>query len=256
MAILKRLPPPSTTAVAPNQHAAVAADQARINAALAQPGATGMKGFLIWVKAAWPAPIADKIIAAAGAELKKSAAVFAASPMGTANARMKAGIGFAPRIGAMSGMGRYNRAGRVRGIGTAPGMGGFGQSTSLVPSSDIFAPINIASGSGSSSSTIAATPSSSAPSSWLSSIGSIISGVTQGYLGLQQSKDAQTLFNTNLQRAQQGLSPLNANPSAYGIIAPGINVGLSSSTESLVMYAAIGAGVLGVGYLILKASKK
>lgn len=219
-------PLPSATAVAPAHKAAVAAAQQRINAALNAPGARGMKGFLIWVKAAWPAPIANKILAAAKAHLEKSAHLASVSPIGAANRAMRRGVG------------------------------GLGQS--LVSTSEVMQPITFTAGSSDSSgsSTIAATPSSSAGSSWLSDIGTAISGAVQGYLGLQQSKDAQTLFDTNLQRAQQGLAPLNANPSAYGIVSPSVNVGLSPQVQTMLIYGGVGLGAIALIYIAMRAVKK
>ncbi len=235
--LTSHLPAPSPTAVAPNKAALVAADQKRIDAALAAPDATGMKGFLIWVEAAWPKPIADKILAAAKAHLEKSAARAAHSPISVAGNAAKAGT-----------MGRLHAARRL---------GRFGQTSSLVSTSAVMQPINFTvGGSSSGSSTIAATPSSSAQGSWLSDIGTAITGAVQGYLGYQQSKDAQTLFNLNLQRAQQGLSPLNANPSAYGIVNPGINVGLSSSLQSMLLYGGIGLGAILLIFAGIHATKK
>jgi hypothetical protein len=110
-------------------------------------------------------------------------------------------------------------------------------------------------GQTSTTATVAATPAASATPSWMSDITSAISAVGQAYLTKTQVSDAQTLFNTNLQRAQMGLSPLPTNPADYGLPSPTLNFGLASGTTSLVMWGAIGLGVLGIGYLAIKATK-
>jgi len=74
---------------------------------------------------------------------------------------------------------------------------------------------------------------------WLSSL---IGGLTQGALAVNQVKTAQQVTQLQLQRAQMGLPPLNIDMSSLGV--PTVGVGLSASTQSLVMWIAIGGGAL------------
>jgi hypothetical protein len=85
------------------------------------------------------------------------------------------------------------------------------------------------------SGTTAATSSQPASNSWLADIGSAMQAATQAALAVTQVKDAQSIFNINLQRAQQGLSPIATNPSVYGLPAPTANIGLTSGTQNMVM---------------------
>lgn len=190
--------------------------KARIASALTRTDATGMKGFLLWVEAAWPKEISGPIIKAAQKALNK--------------ANVAAGVGVAQPLGL------YSRPVPIvwGGPNTFGRLGALGQTGA---------------------STTAATPSTSATPSWMSEITSAISAVGQAYLTKQQVSDAQTIFNTNLQRAQMGLSPLPTNPANYGLPVPGVSVGLSYQTQNLLMWGAIGAGVLGVAYLAIKATK-
>lgn len=259
---------PVKPAASPAAAAAVSAAQKRIDTALASKP-TGPKGFLIWVKAAFPGPIADKILAAAKAHQAATAKAAASGPIASMSNAAKTGVGGFARLGRYEGRTTY---GNIRAIGPFPtrgsraltftgrqrrmGMGALGDATTDALGSDALSSFTVDTSSPASDPTIANASTSSASPSWLSSIGTAVSAATQAYLGIQQSKDAQTLFNTNLQRAQQGLQPLNANPSAYGITAPQVNVGLSSSTTTLLMYGGIGLGVILLLNVGLKASKK
>ena len=238
-----------TAATSAAHAAAIAAAQARIDKALQTPGATGPRGFLIWVKAAWPAAIADKILAAAAAHQAKSAAAAAAGPLGNLG-RYAGPTTFGNASGKIVSIRAANLARRRR--MQVAGFGALGQSSGI-GSSSLDIPITIG-GSSSTDTTgaISTASTSSASPSWLSSIGSVITAATQGYLGIQQTQDAQTLFNTNLQRAQQGLAPLNANPSAYGIISPSVNVGLSPGVQTMLIYGGLGLGAILILSTVLK----
>jgi len=74
---------------------------------------------------------------------------------------------------------------------------------------------------------------------WLSSL---IGGLTQGALAVNQVKTAQQVTQLQLQRAQAGLPPLNIDMSSLGV--PTVGVGLSASTQQLVEWVAIGGGLL------------
>lgn len=245
---------------------AIAARQAAIDVAL-RSKPTGPKGFLIWVRAAWPKPIADKIIAAAAKHQAASHAAATKGALATASNIAKVGMGRAPGMGRYSGpttfgsvshrLPVWNATQARRGMGAAPPksfvLGRLGDATTDALGSDALSAFTVMPDT---SSTVDNASTSSASPSWLSSIGTAVSAAVQGYLGVQQANDAQTLFNTNLQRAQQGLSPLNANPSAYGITSPQVNVGLSSSVQTMLIYGGLGLGAILVLNSVLKHTKK
>lgn len=220
-----------TTPVTPAHPHANAVLDAHIKAAVSRPDAKGMKGFLLWVQAAWPKKIADPIIKAAHAALVQDAAASAAGPVS---------------IGSYMGPSTFGRLGRMppalparlHSLRAVHGLGALG-----------------ATGTASSTSVVAATPSTAATPSWMSSITSAISALGQAYLTKTQISDAQTIFDTNLQRAQAGLAPLPTNPANYGLPSPQLNVGLASGTQNLLLYGGIAAGVIAIGYIVMRASK-
>lgn len=71
----------------------------------------------------------------------------------------------------------------------------------------------------------------------------LITGFTQYKLGQQQLSTADQVTQMQLARAKAGLPPLNIDTSTLGV--PSVSVGLSSGTQSLLMY-----GLLGIGALI------
>lgn len=251
--------PVSTTVAKSPQHAqAIAAQQKKIDAAL-QSGATGPKGFLIWVRAAWPKPIADKIIAAAAKHQAKSKTAALQGPLGRFSSLAKVGLGYSAPNGSFMSLSQAARARRF-GMGAYSarsrnvGMGSLGDVTDT---SGILADVPaITIAPDTTDPTVANSSTSAASPSWLSSMSTAVTSAVQGYLGIQQAKDAQTLFNTNLARAQAGLAPLNANPSAYGITQPTVNVGLSPGVQSMLLYGGIGVGLLFLLNIGMKAAKK
>lgn len=72
-----------------------------------------------------------------------------------------------------------------------------------------------------------------------SSISSFFSMLQQSIPAIMQASAQKQLMDVNLQRAQKGLPPLNA--ASY---TPGVNVGLTSDTQKMVMY--LGGAALGV----------
>lgn len=83
----------------------------------------------------------------------------------------------------------------------------------------------------------------SASSTWADSISKLISAYGQYKLTDQQLDVVKQITQANLQRAQQGLSPLPYDASQLGL-APTVNFGLSGGTSQLVMYSAIGLGAI------------
>jgi hypothetical protein len=235
----------------------------RIKRALAKPGATGKKGFLLWVEAGFPKAMANKILQAASKHVSPQALAAAAHAGGTPPANPGTRVwtagqaapampaqgslpapalqGYAPRVGNASWtLGRYGPA--RPGYGLPHGVNGLGflgdDSSSLDyvtlttdTTPQALPPV---------SATTAATPSTPADSSWTSDISSAISAIGQLYLTKTQVNASQQIFNTNLQRAQQGLPPIPTNPTAYGLPAPTVNVGISSTTLKPLLWLAGG----------------
>lgn len=184
----------------------------RIQRALAKPGAIGMKGFLLWTEAAWPPAISRKILQAAAKYTP------GAGPSGTVATLASP---------AAQGFGLFGDTGYQ--YGSLPA-----DDASTDPTSPPVSP------------TTAATPAQPASTSWIADIGNAVQAATTAALGFVQVNDAQKIFNTNLQRAQQGLPPIATNPMQYGLPAPTANIGLASSTQNtlLIVAAILGGGLL------------
>jgi hypothetical protein len=86
-------------------------------------------------------------------------------------------------------------------------------------------------------------PPAPASSSWADATKNILLSASQVYLAKTQIDNQSKLLDTQLARARAGLPPLNIDPASYGL-QPTIGVGLSSSTQKLVMYGLIGIGAL------------
>lgn len=78
----------------------------------------------------------------------------------------------------------------------------------------------------------------------------LISALTQAGQAVLTGVNQQTIFNTQMSRAQQGLPPLNT--SAYGLSSGGMTTALSDPTTLLM----IGGGVLALVLVMGKGSKK
>ncbi len=200
----------------------------RINRALTQPGAKGKKGFLLWVAAGFPKQIADTIMQAAARQIDP-AMLQAARSAGSASSPSTAG----PTV---TTMGRF---------------GGFGDDAALVTLG-----VDPTAVSDSTTAAINATDSSAASPSWIDSISTAIQAAGTAYLTKTQIDAQQQIFNTNLQRAQQGLPPIPTNPTAYGLPAPTVNFGLATGTQSTLLWVAGGLGVLILIASLAKSSRK
>lgn len=187
----------------------------RINRAVSQPGAKGKKGFLLWTAAAFPKPVVDRVMAAA---------LQHANPMMVKSSLNQKAVQAAVAGPTITKMGRF---------------GGFGDDANLVTVGVDVPPV-----SDSVTAAVNSTDSSAADPSWLASIGKAITTAGQAYLTVQQNRDQQAIFQTNLTRAQQGLPPIPTNPTAYGLPAPTLNFGLASGTQSVILWVAGGLGLL------------
>jgi len=201
----------------------------RINRAVAQPGAKGKKGFLLWVAAAFPKAVSDKVMKAALKHVDPgmlSASAGASTPVA------------GPRSAGptVTKMGRF---------------GGFGDSSGLMTIG-----VDVPGLSDSTQTAINATDSAAASPSWLDSISSAIQAAGTAYLTKTQIDAQQQIFNTNLARAQQGLPPIPTNPTAYGLPAPTLNVGLASGTQSMLLWVVGGFGAIALISALTKSGHK
>lgn len=90
-----------------------------------------------------------------------------------------------------------------------------------------------------------------ASSTWSDAVTKLISAWGQYKLTDSQLDIAKQIAQTNLQRAQQGLSPLPYDAGQLGL-APTVQVGLSGDTGKLVMYGGIGL----LAFLVLNSVMK
>lgn len=126
---------------------------------------------------------------------------------------------------------------------SAPGMGAFGDAgdsfqTFQLDTSLVTQP-TVPAGTG------------DASSSWTDTVSKLISAWGQYKLTDQQLDTAKQITNINLQRAQQGLSPLPYDASQLGL-SPTVKVGLTGDTGKLLMYG----GFAFVGFLVLNSIMK
>jgi len=166
---------------------------------------TGEQGFLKWVEAVFPASVAVRAL--------ETSAALKANP----------------------GLSGYM-------------LSGLGDDTSLTSASD--SDIAAAEAYANASTPNASTAGANAPasSSWLSNIGSVLSNAVsaagQAYLTVNQVQGANQILQTNLQRAQQGLPPLPYTAAQMGLTGPTVNLGLSSTTLTPLLW--LGGGLLAV----------
>lgn len=202
----------------PTQKAA----QIRIQRALSVPGATGPKGFLLWAEAAWPAAISQRILKAAQKYTPGASTYPVAAP--TLASAYQGGFGFLGDDSTIA----VDYTAIPDSVSAAIAQGG---------ATDAPAP----------SAVTWASSSQPASNAWVGDIANAVGAATTAYLGVQQVKDAQTIFQTNLSRAQQGLPMIPTNPTTYGLPAPTANIGLAPGTQNVLL---IGVGVLAVGLIL------
>lgn len=101
---------------------------------------------------------------------------------------------------------------------------------------------------------VAATTAAPATSNWVDSIKSAFTGVAQIVLGGVQLNNQKKILDMQLQRAQQGLPPLNIDPATYGL-QPTVGVGLSPQTKTFLTYGAIGLGGLWLLNMLMSRRK-
>lgn len=82
-------------------------------------------------------------------------------------------------------------------------------------------------------------------------ISSILQTVASGYLTAQQVKNQQKVLDMQLQRAQQGLPPLDVDLRQYGMV-PQASVGLTDDTQRLLLWVVAGVGAIVVVSKLIK----
>lgn len=81
----------------------------------------------------------------------------------------------------------------------------------------------------------------------------LVLGVSQAYLGYEQLRAQRKVMDLQLSRAQAGLAPLDINMEQYGLTGPGISVGISPQTRTMLIY---GGAALAAVYLLPKVLKR
>lgn len=242
---------PSLTAIAPPDKAAAI----RIGRALGQPGAAGKRGVLLWIAAAYPRQIAERVI--------RSVANHPETRVSPITGLAGTGFGYLPREGKV-GDSRPWRP--VQGFGYAPrgeragdytghpyqdlaphryfhrpvsGFGFLGDDSALSTPSTDTSSLNVSSDVQSAIDNADTSPPST---DWASAISSAMQAAGQLYLGVQQQNANSQIFKTNLALAQAGKPLIPTNPTQYGLPSPTLNVGLDPATQSAIWW--IGGGVV------------
>lgn len=83
-------------------------------------------------------------------------------------------------------------------------------------------------------------------------ISQLVTGYEQYKLSQQQLNTANQLVQENIQRARQGLPPLNVD---LGLTAPTVNVGLSAGIQQILTYGLIGFGGLFALNMLMKKAR-
>ena len=109
---------------------------------------------------------------------------------------------------------------------------------------DLSTPITIDASTGQPVDTSTSGGGTSTTPGWLSTL---VSGVTQFALGAQQAQRVNQLNQINIQRAAQGLPPLNVD-----IAGPGVSVGVSSGVQTMIY---VGLGIAGL-YVVSQMVKR
>ncbi len=218
----------SATLLATPKPAGDTATGIRINRALTQPGAKGKKGFLLWVAAAFPKAIADRVMKAALTHVDPS---LLATVMGQTGGPLPGRAG--PTV---TKMGRF---------------GGFGDDANLVTIG-----VDTQNVSDATQAAINATDSGAATPDWASTISSAIQAAGQAYLTKAQVDTMSQIANQNIMLAQKGLPLIPTNPTTYGLPAPTVQVGLSSATLTPLLWIAGGIGVVILISSLAKHSKR
>lgn len=85
---------------------------------------------------------------------------------------------------------------------------------------------------------------SAVTSTWADTFKNLITVAGQAYLTKEQMDAQKKLTDIQLSRVQQGLAPLNIDPTTMGLPGASVNFGVSTDTKKWLMYGGIGAGLL------------
>jgi hypothetical protein len=79
-----------------------------------------------------------------------------------------------------------------------------------------------------------------APTDWATMIQNIANTAAQVYLTKEQIQAQNKILNLQLSRAQQGLAPLDLDPSIYGLPSAGVTVGMSPDMKKMLIFGGLG----------------
>lgn len=79
---------------------------------------------------------------------------------------------------------------------------------------------------------------------WMDTVKNIITAAGQAWMTKEQVDAQQKLLKMQLDRARAGLSPLDLDPSAYGLPGANVSVGLSSDVKQMLMIGAAGIAAI------------
>lgn len=85
-------------------------------------------------------------------------------------------------------------------------------------------------------------PTVAATSGWSNTIQNVLTTAASAYLTKTQLDAQKKILNMQLDRARQGLPPLDIDPSQYGV--PSVKVGLSSDTSKVLLWGGVSFAAL------------
>jgi len=83
-------------------------------------------------------------------------------------------------------------------------------------------------------------PQTAAPTDWATLIQNVANTAAQVYLTKEQIDAQNKILNLQLSRAQQGLAPLDLDPSIYGLPSAGVSVGITPDVKKMLIFGGIG----------------
>lgn len=86
---------------------------------------------------------------------------------------------------------------------------------------------------------ISTAPVGAPPPAWLSAVQQTLTGAAQVYLTAQQLSAQKKVMDLQIERARQGLAPLDIDPMRYGL-SPTVGVGISPDTKKFLMWGGLG----------------
>lgn len=99
------------------------------------------------------------------------------------------------------------------------------------------------SGFGETTSTTAASTTGTSPT-WMQTVQNIVTAAGQAWLTKEQVEAQQKILKMQLDRAANGLAPLDIDPRDYGIGGPSVSVGFAPGTQKMLIYGGLGLAAL------------